>query len=74
MKDYDKTKIQLDHMIEFKSKIMEAQTSLQRELQLAKKEARDAIEAKNLHADEMADLAETVEMATLDKEMAEEKV
>ena len=25
------------------------------------------------HADEMADLSETVEMATLDKEMAEEK-
>ncbi|KAL0271853.1 UNVERIFIED_CONTAM: hypothetical protein PYX00_008817 [Menopon gallinae] len=73
LKDYDKTKIQLDQMMEFKSKIMEAQAALQRELQLAKKEAREAIEAKNLHADEMADLAETVEMATLDKEMAEEK-
>ena len=31
------------------------------------------MEAKEKHADEMADLAETVEMATLDKEMAEEK-
>lgn len=34
---------------------------------------KDAIEAKDTHAEEMADLAETVEMATLDKEMAEEK-
>lgn len=74
LKDYDKTKIQLDQMLEFKQKIMESQAALQRDLQLAKKEARDAIEAKNLHAEEMSDLAETVEMATLDKEMAEEKV
>ena len=31
------------------------------------------MEAKEHHADEMAELSETVEMATLDKEMAEEK-
>ncbi|CAH0555290.1 unnamed protein product [Brassicogethes aeneus] len=73
LKDYDKLKIQLEQMIEFKSKIMEAQASLQRELQRAKQEAKEAVEAKEQHADEVADLAEAVEMATLDKEMAEEK-
>ncbi|XP_030761561.1 dynactin subunit 1 isoform X2 [Sitophilus oryzae] len=73
LKDYDKLKIQLEQLIEFKSKIMEAQNSLQRELQRAKQEAKEAIEAKETHADEVADLAEAVEMATLDKEMAEEK-
>lgn len=73
LKEYDKTKIQLEQLLEFKSKIMESQISLQRELQRAKQEMKDAIEAKDIHAEEMADLSETVEMATLDKEMAEEK-
>ncbi|PSN47807.1 Dynactin subunit 1 [Blattella germanica] len=73
MKDFEKLKVQMDQLLEFKSRIMESQTSLQREVQRAKQEAREAIEARNIHADEMADLAETVEMATLDKEMAEEK-
>ena len=74
LKDFDKMRLQLEQLLEFKSRIMESQTSLQRELQRAKQEAREAIEARDAHADEMADLAETVEMATLDKEMAEEKV
>ena len=43
-------------MIEFKSRIMESQSSLQKELQKAKHEAREAVEAKDIHADEMADL------------------
>lgn len=47
--------------------------SLQRDLQRAKQEAREAQAAREQYQDEMADLAETVEMATLDKEMAEEK-
>lgn len=74
LKDFDKMKLQLEQLLEFKSRIMESQTSLQREVQRAKQEAREAIEARDMHAEEMADLAETVEMATLDKEMAEEKV
>lgn len=73
LKEYDKLKIQLEQLIEFKSKIMDAQASLQRELQKAKLEAKEAIEAREIHAEEMADLSEAVEMATLDKEMAEEK-
>ncbi|XP_067011702.2 dynactin subunit 1 isoform X2 [Anabrus simplex] len=73
LKDLDKLRMELEKLLEFKARIMESQASLQRELQRAKQEAREAIEARNLHAEEMADLAETVEMATLDKEMAEEK-
>ena len=46
---------------------------MQRELQKAKHEAKEAIEAKEAHAEEMAELSETVEMITLDKEMAEER-
>ncbi|CAH1953815.1 unnamed protein product [Acanthoscelides obtectus] len=73
LKDYDKLKIQLEQLIEFKSKIMSTQASLQRDIQKAKQEAKEAIEAKEAHAEEVADLAEAVEMATLDREMAEEK-
>ena len=42
-------------------------------MQRARQDARDAQLAREQYQDEMADLAETVEMATLDKEMAEEK-
>lgn len=73
IKDFEKIKIQHEQLMEFKSRIMESQSQLQKELQKAKHEAREAIEAKDKHADEMAELSETVEMATLDKEMAEEK-
>ncbi|XP_017784402.1 PREDICTED: dynactin subunit 1 isoform X2 [Nicrophorus vespilloides] len=73
MKDYDKLKIQLEQLIEFKTRIMESQASLQRDLQRAKLDAKEAIEAREAHAEEVSDLAEAVEMATLDKEMAEEK-
>lgn len=64
---------QLEQLLEFKAKIIETQAHLQRDVQKAKQDARDAIEARENHADEVADLAEAVEMATLDKEMAEEK-
>jgi dynactin 1 len=74
LKEFDKIKLHLEQLLEFKSRIMESQTSLQREVQRAKQEAREAIEARDMHAEEMSDLSETVEMATLDKEMAEEKV
>lgn len=73
MKDYDKLKIQLDQLLEFKTKIMESHTQLQRDLQRAKQDAKEAIESKDNHGDELSELSEAVEMATLDKEMAEEK-
>ncbi|XP_055908069.1 dynactin subunit 1 [Eupeodes corollae] len=73
LREFDKMKIQFEQMQEFRSKIMNAQTQLQRDLQRAKQEAKDAIEAKERHAQEMADLSDNVEMITLDKEMAEEK-
>ncbi|XP_070497433.1 dynactin subunit 1 isoform X3 [Chironomus tepperi] len=73
MREFDKMKNQFDQLQEFKSKIMEAQSSLQRELQRAKQEAKDAIEARDQHQEEMAELTENVELITLDKEMAEEK-
>merc|ERR1719481_1699428 len=65
--------LQNEQLLEFKTRIMEAQNQLQKEVQKAKHEAKEAIDAKEIHAEEMSELSETVEMATLDKEMAEEK-
>lgn len=73
IKEYDRMKTQFEQLQEFKTKIMEAQSQLQRDVQRAKQEAKDAVEARDRHQEEMADLAENVEMITLDKEMAEEK-
>lgn len=72
-REYDKIKTQFEQMQEFKLRIMEAQSQLQRELQRARQETKDAIDEKNRHAEEMAELAENSELITLDKEMAEEK-
>lgn len=73
LREFDKMKTNLETLQEFKGKIIDAQSSLQRELQRAKQEAKDAIEARDIHQEEMSELAENVEMITLDKEMAEEK-
>lgn len=62
--------LQLDQSAEFKAKIMEAQSALKKELERVKREKDEALEAR----EEMSDMADTLEMATLDKEMAEEKV
>jgi len=72
-KEFEKTKMHLQQLQEFKKQITESHAELNRQLQQAKREAKEAIEEKLRHADEMKDLSETAEIATLDKEMAEEK-
>jgi len=62
-------KLQLDQASEFKSKIMESHSALKKELEKVKMEKQEALEGK----DEYSEIAETLEMATLDKEMAEVK-
>ena len=54
--------------------MQETQADLQRQLQASKKETKDSQESFERYKDEMSDLTETVELATLDKEMAEERV
>ncbi|EDV96654.1 dynactin subunit 1 [Drosophila grimshawi] len=73
LREFDKMKIQFEQQQEFRTKIMASQAIMKKELQRAKQEAKDAIEAKEQHAQEMAELSDNVEMITLDKEMAEEK-
>ncbi|XP_039524838.1 dynactin subunit 1a isoform X3 [Pimephales promelas] len=73
LKEMEKYKIQLEQLQEWRSKMQEQQNELQRQLKEAKKEAREALEAKDRYMEEMADTADAIEMATLDKEMAEER-
>ncbi|CAL4061348.1 unnamed protein product, partial [Meganyctiphanes norvegica] len=73
LKEAEKLRLQLEQLQEFKSKIMEIQNALQKELKKAKDDARMAMEAKDTNITESEELLENVEMLTLDKEMAEEK-
>ncbi|XP_051754528.1 dynactin subunit 1a isoform X5 [Ctenopharyngodon idella] len=73
LKEMEKHKIQLEQLQEWKNKMQEQQNELQKQLKEAKKEAREALEAKDRYMEEMADTADAIEMATLDKEMAEER-
>ncbi|XP_056616917.1 dynactin subunit 1 isoform X2 [Triplophysa dalaica] len=73
LKELEKHKIQLEQLQEWKSKMQEQQNDLQKQLKEAKKEAKEALEAKERYMEEMADTADAIEMATLDKEMAEER-
>uniref|UniRef100_A0A671VN71 Dynactin subunit 1 n=1 Tax=Sparus aurata TaxID=8175 RepID=A0A671VN71_SPAAU len=73
LKELEKHKIQLEQLQEWKNKMQEQQADLQKQLKEAKKDAREAQEAKDRYMEEMADTADAIEMATLDKEMAEER-
>ena len=61
-------------MTEYKQRWVESQAELQQQLKAARREAKEAVEAKDKVEEELRDLSDAVEMATLDKEMAEERV
>ncbi|KAL6106015.1 dctn1 [Pungitius sinensis] len=73
LKELEKHKIQLEQLQEWKTKMQEQQAELQKHLKEAKREAKEAQEAKEHYMEEMSDTADAIEMATLDKEMAEER-
>ncbi|XP_029644920.1 dynactin subunit 1 isoform X3 [Octopus sinensis] len=73
LKEFEKLKIEMQIISENKVKMKEVNNDLNRKLQAAEKEARDVRSEYDRYKEEMADFAETVEIATLDKEMAEEK-
>ncbi|KAK1894532.1 Dynactin subunit 1, partial [Dissostichus eleginoides] len=64
---------ELEQLQEWKTKMQEQQAELQKHLKEAKREAKEAQEAKEHYMEEMSDTADAIEMATLDKEMAEER-
>ncbi|KAL1423211.1 hypothetical protein MTO96_021198 [Rhipicephalus appendiculatus] len=74
LRDYERTRLQLQQLLEFKTKITESQAELQKQLAQARREAQEAHDERERHADEVSDLVESIEMATVEKEMAEEKL
>ncbi|XP_043222013.1 dynactin subunit 1-like isoform X2 [Amphibalanus amphitrite] len=73
LKELDKMRIQLEQLQEFKARMLEQQAQLQKELKKAKEERQEAIEERQRIQEETSDVQETLEMAALDKEMADEK-
>uniref|UniRef100_A0A8C4PXL9 Dynactin subunit 1 n=1 Tax=Eptatretus burgeri TaxID=7764 RepID=A0A8C4PXL9_EPTBU len=73
LKELEKYKIQMEQLQEWKTKMQEQQSDLQKQLKEAKREAKEAAESKEGYMEEMADVSDAIEMATLDKEMAEER-
>ena len=67
-------RLQLDQLLEFKKAILESQSQLQKELQRVKHEAKETLVEQQSKLEESDEYQEMLEMATLDKEMAEEKV
>ncbi|KAF2367871.1 CAP Gly-rich domain [Trinorchestia longiramus] len=73
LKEGEKLRLQVEQLTENKARLMENLGQLQKELVGARNEARDAAESRNQTVEDTQDLADTVEMLTLDKEMAEER-
>jgi len=73
-KDFERIKIQLEHLQENKRQMSEKVAELSKLKAAAEKEAKDAREEQLRHAEEMKDLVETAEMAVIDKEMTENKL
>ncbi|CAG9538948.1 unnamed protein product [Cercopithifilaria johnstoni] len=72
--EFERNRIQLESLLQFRAKILEEQTSLQRKLQEKDKELRDALESKGSESDGLTEVEERLELITIEKEMAEEKV
>ena len=73
LKDAERNRIQLQSFEEFKTKIMDNQKQLQKELRDERKLREELAEDYDRFREDMGDAAETIEMMTLDKEMAEEQ-
>ncbi|CAD5123348.1 DgyrCDS11706 [Dimorphilus gyrociliatus] len=74
LKEFDKIKLRVEQLEEYKHSAQEKSAQQQRSLLEAKNELKDVQEQFERYKEEMQDAAETIEMATLDKEMAEEKI
>ncbi|KJH44353.1 CAP-Gly domain protein [Dictyocaulus viviparus] len=71
--ELERSKIQIQALMELKSKMADQLLDLQRQLQEARKEAIESREWKEANQDDLNSAAEQLEMATIDKEMAEER-
>uniref|UniRef100_UPI00358E635A dynactin subunit 1-like n=1 Tax=Myxine glutinosa TaxID=7769 RepID=UPI00358E635A len=73
LKELEKYKMQMEQLQEGKTKMQEQQSDLQKQLKEPKREAKEAAESRERYMEEMADVSDATEMATLDEQMDEEK-
>ncbi|KAL3316682.1 Dynactin subunit 1 [Cichlidogyrus casuarinus] len=73
LKEADKMKMQITVLEENKKLLQEKLTEYQRELSAKNKDLLDVQQSFERYREEMTDVHETIEIATLDKEMAEAK-
>lgn len=73
LQDMERLRLQNEQLMEFKVRIMDQQSNLQRELQRLRQELRESSEQKSKYQRELDEAGENIELLTLDKEMAEEK-
>ncbi|KAM7357430.1 dctn1-related [Cochliomyia hominivorax] len=73
LQDMERLRLQNEQLMEFKVRIMDQQSGLQRELQRLRQELREVNEAKSKYQRELDEAGENIELLTLDKEMAEER-
>uniref|UniRef100_A0A1B0G155 Dynactin subunit 1 n=1 Tax=Glossina morsitans morsitans TaxID=37546 RepID=A0A1B0G155_GLOMM len=71
--EMERLRLQNKQLLEFKVRIIDQQTSLQRELQRLRQDLRECNELKVKYQKELDEAAENIELLTLDKEMAEER-
>ncbi|XP_036325508.1 dynactin subunit 1-like [Rhagoletis pomonella] len=71
--ELERVRLQKDQLSEFKTQIMEQHSLVQRELQRCRQELREANDCKTKYKRELDEVAESIELLTLDKEMAEER-
>ena len=74
LKDAERNRIQLQSLEEFKLRIMEQHADLKKELKEERKRREDLAEEFDTFREDMGEASETIEMLTLDKEMAEEQL
>ncbi|EDV52372.2 dynactin subunit 1 [Drosophila erecta] len=72
--ELERMRIHNEQLMEFKSQIMAQQVLLQRELQRSRHELREAQDVSAKLKRELDEIAESIELLTLDKEMAEERL
>ncbi|MCP9266282.1 DCTN1 [Dirofilaria immitis] len=72
--EFERNRIQLESLLQFRAQILEEQANLQRKLQEKEKELRDALDSKGNENDNLTEVEERLELITIEKEMAEEKV
>lgn len=74
LREFEKFKIQIQQLQEFKTKAQELMSNLNKDLQQSKQEAKNARDEFDAYREEMSNHEQRLEEMTVDKELAEAKI